>query len=996
MMFLSSQINNPMSEYLFKLQLIVKASEFKNKEEANKYETLESKENGDKYVRAILGEDMFESYTYDEDEIRMMLIQVGYPDNRIDIMMTNSLLLPSDVRNYFMKQQRQLYISQYEEKNKYYYNLTGKPFMGDENTPADDIIYIPDGFYDQYKDDLVISKGQPIHELPEKYQELFIDSEYYKQTLDKYPNAIYLRYIGSNSIPIEVSRRSRDGDIMKINERKLHAYHHSYGNVTVDSTIIHAFSNIYKSTRDYIYNTLRGDFANIYANYNSLIRFLTIYMAIGSALNEFQKKSAKLIYMNNTTANNYFMLYGLPSVIMEGTPKVEFLKKFRMLLMDKGTNTVYRVKDMIGYEYTDIYTLIMVKQQVFENGIPIYHYNADGTKTPVTNIVFRRFGTAETNSSYFDFRENKREYSLEEITSGDPRWWGGKEVDAMLEDMNYTLSNSKYIQLSTHMSMTDIWWQCTIFLRGLLDRKNETSTFMLNTDKAIDNKASIMLYDAVLSLIVMMHWHLKDAFGNSFAGHMYVPDAGMWYCIDKLFNGLTGLTPNPLKDGGPYKVASFNFGILYDAMYSEIIQYKYLNPSIFVPMLNKILNRENSNVGDALMRDIKLLYKYLETKLQQARTIHEFRQVVDTFKALFLVEPIRNWYGYGKINTDESLSDKYEVSINEINQLKLFFKPKGSVISDEGVDIGYDFIIEHLGKSYTVYLYDVMNNDVNKVKINDEYIFRDAGFVTKFNKMMSIYSKNLEVQASNLSPKIRKWYRQLIIDKVSMDLGNTIYGPNTFENLLMMQNPSLYNYIIQQKNEGDDSVLLVMRSIIQALEEYSNSSLAGLQLKALGSDEYFRILKEVITYFKSYMVEFTKEELTFIFGGLFDNGGNSDMVNLYDEITSGVLEATPYDSLTLFDVSYADTQYNMPDDGLMTMRDEVLFRLRTAYKNVLNSGYEIWYDNKKRITQKPSFAIDDDTEVIANIVKANDTYKIIINIENVDNGYPPGYYGNTI
>jgi hypothetical protein len=187
-----------------------------------------------------------------------------------------------------------------------------------------------------------------------------------------------------------------------------------------------------------------------------------------------------------------------------------------------------------------------------------------------------------------------------------------------------------------------------------------------------------------------------------------------------------------------------------------------------------------------------------------------------------------------------------------------------------------------------------------------------------------------------------------------------------------------------------------MRSIIQSLEEYSNSSLAGLQLKALGSDEYFRILKEVITYFKSYMVEFTKEELTFIFGGLFDNGGNSDMVNLYDEITSGVLEATPYDSLTLFDVSYADTQYNMPDDGLMTMRDEVLFRLRTAYKNVLNSGYEIWYDNKKRITQKPSFAIDDDTEVIANIVKANDTYKIIINIENVDNGYPPGYYGNTL
>ena len=993
---MNSQVNNPMSEYLFKLQLIIKAAEFKNREEAGKYETPESKTNGLKYINAKTKKDMFESYEYDEDEIYLILLNAGYPEDRIRIMMTNTLLLPPDVRNILLKRERQAFINLYDEPNKYYCNLTGKPFKGDSVTPRDRIISIPDEFYDRYKDDSVLMKGQPIHELPERYQELLLNSEFYKPLLDKYPDAVYLRYIGSNSIPIEVSRAARDGDIMRINESKLHEYHHSYGNVTVDPVIVHAFSNIYKSTRDYVYNTLRGNFSNIYANYNSLIRFLTIYMSIGAALNEFQKKSAKLIYMNNTTANNYFVLYGLPSVIMEGTPKVEFLKKFRMLLMDKGTNIVYRVKDMIGYEDTDIYTLIMVKQQVFENGMPVYHYNADGTKTPVTNIVFRRSGTAETNSSYFDFRENKKEYSLEEITSGDPRWWGGKEVDAMLEDMNYTLSNSKYIQLSTNMSMTDIWWQCTIFLRGLLDRKNETSTFMLNTDRAIDNKASIMLYDAVLSLIVMMHWHLKDAFGNSLAGNMYIPDAGKWYCIDKLFNGLTGLTPNPLKDGNPYKIASFNFDILYDPMYSEIIQYEYLVPSIFVPMLNKILNRENSNVGDTLMKDIRLLYKYLEDKLQQAKTIHEFRQVVDTFKSLFLVEPNRNWYGYGKINIDESLSNKYGVSVNEINQLKLFFKPKGSVISDDGVDIGYDFIIEHLGKRYTVYLYDVMNIDVNNIKINDEYIFKDAGFVTKFNSMMLSYTKDSSVQSSYLSPKIRSCYKQLIIDKVSMDLSNTVYGPNTFENLLMIQNPSLYEYIIQQKNEGDDSVLLVIRSIIQALEEYSNSSLAGLQLKALGSDEYFRILKEVITYFKSYMVEFTKAELTYIFGGLFDNGGNSDKINLYDEISNGVLEADLSDSLTIFDVSCADTHYSMAEEGLITIRDEAIFRLKAAYKNIVNCGYEIWYDNKKRITKKPSFVIDDDTEVIADIVKSDDSYKVIINIEDIDNGYPPGYYGNTL
>ena len=61
----AAQIANPMAEYLLKLQLIVTNSEFKNDEEANKYETLESKLAGEAYVRAVLKTDIFESYQYD-------------------------------------------------------------------------------------------------------------------------------------------------------------------------------------------------------------------------------------------------------------------------------------------------------------------------------------------------------------------------------------------------------------------------------------------------------------------------------------------------------------------------------------------------------------------------------------------------------------------------------------------------------------------------------------------------------------------------------------------------------------------------------------------------------------------------------------------------------------------------------------------------------------------------------------------------------------------
>ena len=200
------------------------------------------------------------------------------------------------------------------------------------------------------------------------------------------------------------------------------------------------------------------------------------------------------------------------------------------------------------------------------------------------------------------------------------------------------------------------------------------------------------------------------------------------------------------------------------------------------------------------------------------------------------------------------------------------------------------------------------------------------------------------------------------------------------------------------KTNSDASIML-MRAIVKALEDYTNTSLSGLTFKTLGESEYIRILKEVITYFKSYMVEFSKEEFVYVFDGLFDNGGNSNMLNLYDEIVSGDINVLPHDSLTLFDVSRADVHIGMKDDNSHLLHDEAIFRLQGTYQSFLDTGYEIWYDDGKRIVRTP-MNINPSTNVIANIisVKENDSsvsYKIIINKNNVDT-IPPGYYGNLL
>ena len=366
MMNSTNKANNPMSEYLLQIQLIVSNTEFKNRSEASKYETLDSKLKGEEYVRAVLKTDIFESYEYDSNVVYDLLNRAGYDDDKIMYMIKNPTTIPQVYKAQLLEDARNARIANYVEPNKYYMELTGNP-----SSDKDEVL-VPDEFYEIYENDAQLQRNMPIHKMPYKYQELFMNSKYYKEIIDKYPDITYLKYIGSNSIPIEVSRPAKDGEIIKINTNKLSTYNDIFGNITVSSSLIHLYTNIYQETRDYVYNTLKGNFSEIYENYDSFIRFLTIYLSIGDTLNELMKKSTSMIYMNNVTANNFFMLYGLPSVIMEGSSMIDFLKKFRLLLMDKGTNVVYRVKDMIGYEYTDIYTLVMVKQQIFEDGVPIY------------------------------------------------------------------------------------------------------------------------------------------------------------------------------------------------------------------------------------------------------------------------------------------------------------------------------------------------------------------------------------------------------------------------------------------------------------------------------------------------------------------------------------------------------------------------------------------------------------------------------------------------
>ena len=93
------QAQNPMSEYLLKLQMIVSNTEFKDGAEAKKYETTETLILGDKYVSAVTDKDIFESYTYDTISVYNYLASKGYDEDKIFFLIKNPTMIPQQYKN---------------------------------------------------------------------------------------------------------------------------------------------------------------------------------------------------------------------------------------------------------------------------------------------------------------------------------------------------------------------------------------------------------------------------------------------------------------------------------------------------------------------------------------------------------------------------------------------------------------------------------------------------------------------------------------------------------------------------------------------------------------------------------------------------------------------------------------------------------------------------------------------------------------------------------
>ena len=269
---------------------IAKNSTIKFNTESEKYETLESRANGDEYINAVYKKDKFTTYDdYDHDEMK----EVGLTNSSIinEVLDGYTSSIPPEYREKILNVRRRNIIEDYEEMNNYYRMLNGLPDIEDER-------YLYLSTEDGIKYD--VGSNIPIHLIQDHYNDIksgrgdFIINKLHAngvidEFINKYPDRKYLKYLGNNRVPIHLARTAKNFQI--INRKGVET-----------GILADEFFLMYEQCREYFLSTIYTyDFTKVIEKYDNLIAMCIMLMAIQQVLMRQPLNIVRLNFFNTNT-----------------------------------------------------------------------------------------------------------------------------------------------------------------------------------------------------------------------------------------------------------------------------------------------------------------------------------------------------------------------------------------------------------------------------------------------------------------------------------------------------------------------------------------------------------------------------------------------------------------------------------------------------------------------------------------------------------------------
>lgn len=903
----NSKQTDPLQNLFADIQKILEFTEFKDLKEAKKCETSESLRTSEMWMNAQLGNDTYLTYSmyWDISMFQEVVANVKYKN--VSYWMSNPHNVPLDFRDNLLKRGREKFFSKYEEKNDYYRMLNGMPPV---NTPESEFIYLSEPLRNQLH-----ASEEPIHLLSPLIQNNYMNTDEYKEVLAANPDKKYLKYLGLYKIDIFTARNAKDFEIIR----------YPLNRSDINSNLINDFASLYANYREYVMVALYNEnLEGIYDHYREfmglLIKMFTLLQISNKAVESVNTKN----FLDDSILHMFLSMYGIPdTLLLTNEVRRNLAINMLKLVQEKGTDDVYYdLITILGYQDIIVSKLLLMKGQQFDKDNNYSTTFRDGNSLMRLSDIDEN-STNEVNvDPYFIQVDIKDKNPYDTITSGkapihdyhkivdnDPTWWDMEDTQKILRNSNYTMADSKYIMIEAVIHQMKYLFESIYFTRLILDNKTSTDTFFIEIPELFGTE-TISVYDLMVYIISAM------CMNNEMTGEIITDRSEL------------------------LATAGFNFDMDLESFEEFVNTTKYVDKDRIMQFMENLTMQNSSDINRLFNDVIYPMREWLEYKISNSTNKYEYIEYESIYRALYTYDLTRNSFLDDFEMPLKTICKKYGISDDEILAYQHFYPRtiSGKTITIDSYETSrysspflnrnneVDWYIHIVldtpyGEDDRGYLYfhDILNcDDVRELTNPDgtrifmDYEDGDIGWEINQQAVdKAIYLlehldeqglKNAYFQVNTpvlnsggrqftteerLSSNLRSGlYREILKEKVLMDVHGLCKAPTTYQEYLYRKNTKLYNLLTEgdRFNLDKEAWLNDVLTVVLAVESELNMHLKYFEQAVVGPSLFFNPLITLIKHFKSAFVDFAKTGLSYVFGDKIDTGGNSNMFKIFDEV----------------------------------------------------------------------------------------------------------------
>ena len=629
---------NPITQLYNDFITILDKSVIKYKNEAEKFETVETKKSADGYIMAYLQEDKFETYyRYEREVIANVMTLTDERD--IDFYYYDRDKIPFQYRDEMVRQQRKYVLESYTEANNYYRCLNGLPDIEDGEL---DFIYPDDETVAKYN----LPKGVPIHEMDRDgsttdYLDILQSVGYIDTLISKYPEKKYLKFLGANRIDIITSRRAMNFGLLRVP-------------YDITESLLNLFMLIYEQCREYFMTCI------YITEYRSTIDYYDNFIAMCIMVMTFQQVVARTIkgiierdFFDPYCCKLLFSVYNVPYYNeMDSATRTQLVQNLNILVQNKGTNKViYDIASILGYDRLEIFKYYIVKARKFnKNGLPINATKIDpdtGETVPdykaMFDIYFQKVSISDDDAYDAVINSSDKQTYLE-VTESDPYWIDDEDLQKEMYESEYNFVESKYMGIGISYRMTKILFENVYLMKMLLEKKDQIPLIIIDIPK-MSTYATISLFDAIVTLCAMV---CKQ---NRLTGEILTDPSKILHVLGFTFDEDWQIIK---ADVVPTNASEREImGINFNKKSSEFKEYikndKYLDNTLCEFFSDSASYTAESI--NALYKNYTKLYEVLVEKMASTTDINVYQSYRKLYQAVFFTKENSSMFNIG---TDQS------------------------------------------------------------------------------------------------------------------------------------------------------------------------------------------------------------------------------------------------------------------------------------------------------------------------------------------------------